>query len=220
MQFESWFPITVGYSINEIDLDMHEVYKIIDRKYNENVKTDGYVGAGQLKHSALHKNKAFDKTFQVILREVEKYASYMSIDTKLEKLYISRSWLTRLKKGESISKHNHSGSILSGIIYLKANESTSSIIRLIDSNEGNTERCTIKEKRPQNYTNADYSVKTGKLILFPSFLYHETLEQEDDEERISLAFDVSSISYDGSSPNPPPKEVMEALDLYYQENKD
>ena len=102
------------------------------------------------------------------------------------KLKITQSWLNISEKGEAHHIHNHSLSILSGVLHLTEPSSIEflipSIYRLNEflGSEKNSNK-TIKQ-----------SVKgeKGKLIIFPSSLFHYVNPNTEDAPRKSVSFNT------------------------------
>jgi len=104
-------------------------------------------------------------------------------------------WLAQLDSGKSrhISgwgvilcdkgfqkRHVHPEGVLSGVVYLKTPCMTSSSV----SQEGN-----LVFSRFENYT---VTPDVGKTVIFPSYLPHETVPIHGTEERICIAFNITS----------------------------
>jgi len=77
----------------------------------------------------------------------------------------------------------------------------------------------MSTNNPANFSYVNFHTQVGRIILFPSYINHSTLEQAEDENRISMAFDIISMSVDGGGVGPPPLELVKELDLYYEELK-
>jgi len=107
------------------------------------------------------------------------------------KLEIVTSWSNVTLKSASHHVHNHKNSILSGVFYLSDNNSA---LRFYNPFE------IYEAFDLNNYDNLDYHSFNSKfwditplkntLIVFPSWLDHGVVEQENDSERISLAFNT------------------------------
>ena len=102
-------------------------------------------------------------------------------------------WATWVKGDGFIDKHIHEDSWISGTYYCKIPKVTN----ISTSNEGyfeygcipNDINITIKKDR-------GYIKPTeGKLVIFPSYLYHQTIPHETDDDRISIAFDLTPKSW-------------------------
>lgn len=103
------------------------------------------------------------------------------------------SWATWVKGDGFIDKHIHEESWISGAYYCKVPKITEST----DEKNGYFEYgCIphdIKVKIPKK--RGYIKPVEGKLIIFPSYLYHQTIPHETDEDRISIAFDLTPKSW-------------------------
>ena len=117
-------------------------------------------------------------------------------DSDRTKLFFGNSWININKKGDTNNVHLHHGSFLSGIYYVKATSNSGCIKFFRDFNQAFIIKSTAEIINP-TYISANvatYSAKTGRLILFPSNLLHSVAASEDDEDRISIAFNIG-INY-------------------------
>ena len=143
----------------------------------------GYKSIGNLfdvKHKTIIKLKTIfiDKVNEYINIYKSKDDNYIQ---KFPKKNILKGWYIRLKKGGGIDYHIHN-SWLSGVFYSQLpakNDSGTLDFSIINSNF----------KKEKEFTK---SVKpnVGKLIFFPSSLYHRVSTFKKDKYRISIAFDV------------------------------
>ena len=104
-----------------------------------------------------------------------------------EDLQISNSWANVNPKNTQVKKHSHSNSYISGVFYLTEGSEIMFINPLIDLWK------FLPSKKTQNltYRQRDFyfhSIKSGQLILFPSFLEHQVLPSYNN--RISIAFNI------------------------------
>lgn len=81
--------------------------------------------------------------------------------------------------------HRHPGSTMSAVLYLKSNEKSGNIV---------FENPTMAHSYPINDLNSmffgswEISPKQGRFIIFPSYLSHSVIPNQDDDTRISIAF--------------------------------
>lgn len=89
--------------------------------------------------------------------------------------------------------HIHPQSTISGVYYVKCNERSGGLCFPRDSREVYILETTGKfsEQNKFNCCQAKYSPEPGKLLLFPSYLPHYVENNQDDEERISIAFNMA-----------------------------
>jgi len=106
-------------------------------------------------------------TFAVYLKEVFN----LEID-QIE--YSLRSWLAGTSGGYMIPVHNHSGAMISAVFYLMCDETdVGGELYLIDP-RSNANRGYTDSLR-KIFDPKIYIPKSGEAIVFPSFLYHQTL---------------------------------------------
>lgn len=107
-----------------------------------------------------------------------------------DKFYITNSWTTNNLKGISHNIHSHPNSIISGIFYFEADEDASQFIVVNES--------PIFKEFAFQYHYTGYShfnskswgfpVKTGTLIVFPSWIKHGSGENLSNSPRRLLGF--------------------------------
>jgi len=99
-----------------------------------------------------------------------------------------RAWGTLLRAGGKQISHMHPLGWLSGIYYLSLPDN-------MDETEdeagwlefGQPPERFFRTSEPETYR---YKPVEGKLILFPSWFWHQTVPFSADQNRISIAFDV------------------------------
>jgi uncharacterized protein (TIGR02466 family) len=105
-----------------------------------------------------------------------------------QNIVMTNSWVAKSKVGEKHHRHEHPNSIVSGVLYVKAEEGCGDL-QLIhhgpnyDRMEFNYE---IESYNPFNSKSWSFPVKTGDIIIFPSNITHGTTLNESD--RIILGF--------------------------------
>lgn len=118
------------------------------------------------------------------------------IKTKFEfkdnlKFKMGNAWIN-LNQNNNITKpHLHSNSLLSGVLYIKSNNSGP----IVFMHPVMAQQYVIGSKIVKNYnkfTSADISVipAPGKLVIFPSWLVHYVENNLDNSDRISMAFNI------------------------------
>jgi len=88
--------------------------------------------------------------------------------------------------------HNHIGSMLSGVFYIKVPKNSGNIYFMRSEQESNELSRYIDPNNTTHYTHCRYWLEAfeGKLILFPSYLSHYVEQNLSDDERISLSFNL------------------------------
>ena len=99
------------------------------------------------------------------------------------------SWATWVKGDGYIDKHIHEESWISGAYYCKVPEVTKSS----DNHHGYFEYGCIPNNIEFQIDKKKGYIKPeeGMLIIFPSYLYHQTVPHDTSEDRISIAFDLT-----------------------------
>ena len=103
------------------------------------------------------------------------------------KLKITQSWINYTEPGQFHHIHSHANSITSGVLYLNAEEDDK--IQFISNKP---DQLKIGTNKPNAY-NADswwLPVKTGDIILFPSYQRHGVPITIGSSTRISLSFNT------------------------------
>jgi hypothetical protein len=75
------------------------------------------------------------------------------------------------KKGDKTVRHKHSDQHYSAVYYAKAEKNAAAL----------------------KFDNLNIIPKTGMLVCFPGWLWHQVTEITDDQERICMAFNLNCI---------------------------
>ena len=110
--------------------------------------------------------------------------------------YITQSWSNYTEPGQYHHKHAHPNSIISGVFYPQADRESDRIYFYKDGYE--RIKLPAAEYNPHNSESWWFEVGAGDLILFPSHLTHMVQTKEDDNTRISIAFNTFLKGYIGS----------------------
>ena len=105
--------------------------------------------------------------------------------------------INKVNKGGLHIKHAHPASIISGCFYLKCSENSSPLI--FSDPRDYYKYITYKQEPSADrhsclYPDFFVPVKQGLILLWPSWLEHEVPYSTDDNERISIAFNLGSIT--------------------------
>jgi uncharacterized protein (TIGR02466 family) len=101
---------------------------------------------------------------------------------------ITQSWLNWNEKNQGHHIHRHSNSVLSGVLYIKANREVDTIKFYKDNNP--MIELTPEVVNAYNCKSWWHPVHTGDIFLFPSSLMHGVDVKQEDDLRISLSFNV------------------------------
>jgi uncharacterized protein (TIGR02466 family) len=102
--------------------------------------------------------------------------------------YITQSWLNWTKLEGFHHKHYHSNSIISGVVYINADEKYDSIV--FETPFKDFFRITYNDSNIFSKRSMMIPVSTGMIILFPSWLSHGVNLKFNGDIRTSLAFNV------------------------------
>ena len=103
--------------------------------------------------------------------------------------YITQSWINWTETNETHHMHAHSNSFISGVFYLNANREYDSI-KFHRHNTYQGLKIPTSDSHVFNSQSWTFSVHTGEIILFPSYLSHEVNEKIGDNVRTSLSFNT------------------------------
>jgi uncharacterized protein (TIGR02466 family) len=118
------------------------------------------------------------------------------------KLKITQSWLNYTKPGEHHGRHVHPNSVVSGVLYINADEKHD----MITFSKDKFEQLFIDAGQFNQFNTNQANVTVGKndLVLFPSMLGHEVPKTTGSHTRISLAFNTfyeGQIGFINDAPN-------------------
>lgn len=114
-----------------------------------------------------------------------------TLDCKQE-FYITNSWIAISKPGEKHHVHFHPNSIISGVLYLQAEKNCGDIVLHHKSSIRNNFDFSY-DLNSYNIFNSStwrYTVSTGQILIFPSWVNHSVEENKSDSDRIILGFNT------------------------------
>jgi uncharacterized protein (TIGR02466 family) len=110
---------------------------------------------------------------------------------KTVKFKIGRTWINLNQNNNITRPQLHSNSLLSGVLYIKSNNSGPIVfMHPVAAQQYVMDPDIIDQYN--KFTSTDMSVvpSPGKLVLFPSWLVHYVENNLDDTDRISIAFNI------------------------------
>lgn len=173
----------------------------------EFIKSQTYVRMPADNGSYTENKRILDQPFLADLKErIQSHIDYflhnvLDCDDKLT-FQIQNSWVNQHRKDDFAGSHRHSNSIVSGVYYPEVNDQSGAIVFQKDKSYYNLWTDTIEigfnyqkhnDQGRLNVFNADawgIYPQTGDLVLFPSLLYHSVTENQSNNIRYSLAFNV------------------------------
>jgi uncharacterized protein (TIGR02466 family) len=138
----------------------------------------------------LHTRPEFLNLNNIILNEANKILDEIGLIR--DDIFITSMWSNISKSENRHATHLHSNSLYSGVLYIEADERSGNIgfkdpriaKEMLDFNW--SDNSTFKHRT------IEFEPKKGRLIFFPSWLYHGTKRGKfnKDEDRISLSFNI------------------------------
>ena len=102
--------------------------------------------------------------------------------------YITQSWLNYTETNQFHHHHSHQNSHVSGVFYINADKKVDSIT--FHKLEIPRMELVTTKYNTFNSISWNFPVKTGDVVLFPSFLPHGVNEKKGNNTRISLSFNT------------------------------
>lgn len=220
MPVESWFPLPVFYDqVPEAPALIAEalphLFRISAGKktYQPLVTGSAYSGSNAPDLSQyLFKVPELRPLYEMINVRANEYARALGLDLEREHIYMGRSWVNILEQGGKIELHNHVAATFSGAFYLQVPE-PGGVLRFTDPKSPvRRDPHILSAPNPFSAGHVDYPAREGLLLLFPGYAMHGMVEPNlGDRPRVSLSFDYFSISLNGQSPPPPPRNLVDKL---------
>jgi len=130
--------------------------------------------------------KEFSNLKKFIDKELKYYVhNLMMIDDKKVKPYVTQSWWNFYNNNASHHEHNHPNSYISGVYYVQGSQC---IVFQKPNDNGYTYDFHHKEWNEVNSQVWRFVPPAGKIIFFPSFLWHQVELNKTNKTRISMAF--------------------------------
>lgn len=119
---------------------------------------------------------------------MQEYFDTVYATDKKTSLYMTQSWANYTGKNQYHHKHAHPNSIVSGVFYPQADRTVDRIYFFKDGYE--RIKLAPSDWNVWNSESWWYEVGSGDLILFPSNLMHMVQTKNDDNTRVSIAFNT------------------------------
>lgn len=192
MELYDLFPTPLGIFNNEdisieehnfllnLPYEMHQIYNDMCVSKNKNLLND-------LKDS-------IPKTYNFIKNSLEEYSVVYTSTTA--KLKFTQSWCTKHQNiPQKTFPHRHQNSIISGTYYVNANQNDAGIKFHKDDELSQKyikweQDSEIVKQNKYAWSQIQFPVQTGILILFPSYVLHEVDGRSNSNTRCSLAFNT------------------------------
>jgi len=173
---------------NQINNDLKNIILKKEIKYYDTIKPNEIVGIKDGLSSRWYAYNLLaweNNSCSYLYSFIKKcYLDYIKILGHEKKETLIQCWANVLRKNEKVKIHSHEGaySYISGVYWVDAQDTSTYYRCPLDSRINGVEDFFTdhREKNTQ-----------GKLVMFPSFIEHFTTEYKGDDERISIAFDIT-----------------------------
>jgi uncharacterized protein (TIGR02466 family) len=132
----------------------------------------------------------FSELKKIIFDEVTKYARELRFDIVNHPPRLNECWLNIYGKGHSQDVHCHPNHVFSGIYYPKAPKGCGQLIFHSHLGEMMLEP-PVTENTGLNIPQFMVQPESGLMVIFRSWLRHSVLPTEIEDDRISIAFNIS-----------------------------
>jgi uncharacterized protein (TIGR02466 family) len=137
--------------------------------------------------------------FEPLCQEVFEYLKSVcqSYDFRLGSKYYLSYWINVNGKYDYNKTHDHPNSVLSAVLYIKVPKNSGTfVMERPDLMEVYWSHVLEKEDRNNDKTYLQWKIdpEPNKLLIFPSWIKHyveQNLTEDEDDERISIAFNMS-----------------------------
>ena len=108
-------------------------------------------------------------------------------------VYLENSWFSVNRQGSYHDPHCHIPSIWSGCYYVQSNVDQDAKISFLNNNHYSNWPFVQKlVANEYNSSSTTFSVETGTLLIFPSYILHKVEQQLSSNDRITIAFNFNS----------------------------
>lgn len=146
----------------------------------------------EFNYSTVNNHILHEKELSTLKKELQNHIEeffyeHLKYNKKVQP-YITQSWLNVTKKNEAHHQHEHPNSFLSGVFYVKTDKSVDKI-QFLDTRY-NAISINVDDFNKLNSKTWWFETQTGGVFIFPSSTTHRVLTKQEDNERISIAFNI------------------------------
>ena len=170
---------------HQCDFDLEYLYKKI-KEHEENIPNREYSNNGGYQGGNFK-----DEYFEKKIRQYIPQRPDIRIGT-----YDVDAWVNINYNGSSNDPHEHltRGGFLSGILYVKVPHNSGNIVFQDARNYMQLRSEPLMYYNDGNST-APYTPLENELLLFPYWLIHGVEENKSNEERVSIAFNITNVEF-------------------------
>ena len=190
MKIETWHPTTVlAELLTDIDTKALAEYAYFIKDSSEGRTVTNFNG-WQSNDLDLE-----DPAFEKLLKAVDQYSNILHQHLNFRKdtkQVVDNMWININPRGGSNKLHAHGESCISGVFYIKCNKDSGKIVLPHPAANFiyNTPEIILEEYTERNSQFCEHSPQEGKILMFPSWVYHYVEANMSEEDRISIAFNT------------------------------
>lgn len=117
-----------------------------------------------------------------------------SVNTTQNTVRFSDMWVTVYPPGAYVPQHTHSNSMLSGIFYARVPKSAGNLVFHDPAAVAKSMVILDPHDFPSAVTRHTHLVKSGQMIIFPSWLPHRTEKNLSNQDRIMVSFNMNMVN--------------------------
>ena len=172
----------------EINSKMYNYIKSLQKKDHDGISKSNQLGWHS--HNFDLNNLDVQSFINLISPNIKNVINDMNWDTEKNDVKIINMWSVVNIKGSFNARHIHPNSYLSAAYYIKAPQNCGDIT-FYDPRSAKTIRSPIrKSSNSVNHDNVNIIPKESLLVMFPSYLHHAVKENQSEEERMVISFNV------------------------------
>tara|TARA_Y100001970_G_C14122139_1_gene796907 strand:- start:213 stop:815 length:603 start_codon:yes stop_codon:yes gene_type:complete len=126
----------------------------------------------------------------LISPKINRVINDMGWNSTENKIKLMNMWSIINSKNASNSRHSHPNSYISAAYYVKAPKNCGNIFFYDPRTEKVIRTPNIKVPTPLNVDQINITPQEGLLVMFPSYLHHSVAENQSNEERIVVSFNI------------------------------
>ena len=184
------FPCCIFSKDLDLDNKSLEKYALFLKKENQGGVTKSNQGGYHTFDLPFLEEEILTPLYNELIKCLDDYKNHLHFKQNL-KSQIENMWIIINDENDYNLSHTHPGSVFSGVYYINAPENSGDIV--FENPSASYMQYDWNDTYKENYNrlNAEtffYKAKTGKLILFPSWLSHRVTSNLSNKTRIALSF--------------------------------
>lgn len=173
-------------SVNKLFANMDDK-RLLSYEWNNNVVTDrvSNIGYSSFNHSNLVDDPNFKSFFDTITPLIDEFLHQLEYEGTWR---FENAWSNVYPVGAYVPLHNHGSMHWSGVYYISATEGCGDL-KLIDPKEYSLNNEPVGTKW-RGISHMRIDAQTDKLIMFPSYVKHETDPNYSVGDRVVISFNI------------------------------